>query len=228
VVYFNQMKHPVSFELEFKENTYPGKFIVIEGIEASGKTTQAELLVKKLEKENKVFHTKNPTNSFIGEVIRKNLLSGETKVPPIALQYLFSADREIQQQEIIESLKKGEIVVSDRYFWSSVAYGAADIEIDYDNSVNISLTAFSLLSMYHQFILPDITFYLNISVAEAENRINASDKHREIYDNSKTNEKVKKGYDWLIEKFPEQFTFIDAGRSVDEISQNLLGVVSKK
>lgn len=215
-------KYHVKFDLDFKRNTYPGKFIVIEGIEASGKTTQANLIVEILKKKSKVFATKNPTDSFVGDFIRKSLLAGKVRIPPISLQYLFGADREIQHQDIVERLKKGEIVISDRYFWSSVAYGAADIETDYENFANLSLTAFSLLSMYHQFIVPDITFFLDVSLKVAGKRMSKSEKHTEIYDNKQMNVKVKKGYDWLIKKFPEEFTIINAEKSVKEVTEEIL------
>ena len=59
--------------------------------------------------------------------------------PPVAYQYLFAADREIQQEEIIGYLKEGKAVISDRYFWSSVAYGIADREgMDYEDWENVS------------------------------------------------------------------------------------------
>lgn len=218
-------KYHVEFDIDFKRNEYPGKFVVIEGIEASGKTTQAKLVAEILGKEKSVFSTKNPTDSFVGDFIRQSLLAGKVRIPPISLQYLFGADREIQQQEIIERLKKGEIVISDRYFWSSVAYGAADIKTDYDNAMNLSLTSFSLLSMYHQFIVPDLTFFLDISLDEALKRLSSSEKHTEIYDNKEMNIKVKKGYDWLIQKFPEEFTLIDAEKPVDEVMKEILGKI---
>lgn len=221
------MKYNVEFDIDFKRNPYPGKFIALEGIEASGKTTHTQMVGDILQKFHKVFLTKNPTNSFVGDFIRQNLLAGKVRIPPISLQYLFGADRKIQQQEIIERLKKGEIVISDRYFWSSVAYGAADIETDYDNFANLSLTAFSLLSMYHQFIVPDITFFLDISLEEAEERMSKSKKHKEIYDNKEMNIKVKKGYDWLIKKFPDEFTILDAEESVEKVTDEIVEKIKK-
>lgn len=216
------MKYNVNFDIDFKRNTYPGKLIVLEGIEACGKTSHTQMVGDILQKTHKVFLTKNPTNSFVGDFIRQNLLAGKVRIPPISLQYLFGADREIQQQEIIERLKKGEIVISDRYFWSSVAYGTADMETDYENFANLSLTAFSLLSMYHQFIVPDVTFFLDISLEEAEKRMSKSKKHTEIYDNKEMNVKVKKGYDWLIKKFPDEFTILNAEKSAEKVTEEII------
>lgn len=218
------MKQHVSFDLDFRRNEFPGKFIVLEGIEASGKTTQ----VRKLgEKFPDAVLTKNPTESQIGKLIRNEVLGGHSSIPPVAYQYLFAADREIQQEEIIGYLKEGKTVISDRYFWSSVAYGIADREeMDYEDWENVSLVAFSILSMYHQFVLPDLTIYLDISLEESLRRMEGSAKHTEIYDNHEMNVKIKKGYKWLLEKFPEEFKVISAEKSEEKLTEELVSLVS--
>lgn len=220
------MKYKVSFELDFKRNSYPGKFIALEGIEASGKTTQVKLLGEKI--KNSVL-IKNPTDdNEIGIFIRNEVLSGKSDIPPVAYQYLFAADRAIQQQQIIDFLKEGKTVISDRYLWSSVAYGIADREgLDYENWEEVTLVAFSALSMYHQFLMPDMTIYLDISLGESLKRIKGSEKHTEIYDNHKMNTKIQKGYKWLMEKFPEEFTIVDGDgeKSEEEINGNILKLI---
>ena len=221
------MKYHIEFDLDFKRNKYPGKFIALEGIEASGKTTQVVKLGGKI---RDAILTKNPTDGEIGSFIRREVLGGKTKIPPVAYQYLFAADREIQQQEIIELLKAGKTVISDRYMWSSVAYGIADREgLDYKNWENVSLVALSALSMYHQFLLPDLTIYLDISIEESLRRIKGSAKHTEIYDNHKMNIKIEKGYRWLMEKFPKEFVTVDGDgkRSEEEITGEILGLIEK-
>ena len=120
------MKYPIDFELEFQRHNYPGKLIALEGIDGSGKTTQALELVESLKKEGiKTVYTKEPTDGEIGKMIRR-ILTGEKNFEPVSFQYLFAADRVEHQEEIIGFLKKGKIVVSDRYFWSSIPYGATD------------------------------------------------------------------------------------------------------
>ena len=218
------MKQHVSFDIDFKRNTYPGKFIVLEGIEASGKTTQVARLGKEFPD---AVLTKNPTDSQIGSLIRNEVLGGHSTIPPVAYQYLFAADREIQQAEILGYLKKGKTVISDRYFWSSVAYGIADREgLDYSDWENVSLTSFSILSMYHQFVLPDISIYLEISLDESLKRIRGSKKHTEIYDNPKMNVKIKKGYKWLLEKFPQEFKIVSAEKSEGKLTEELVSLVA--
>lgn len=216
-------KYHVEFDLDFKRNTYPGKFIVLEGIEASGKTTQVKNLGKFF--PNAIL-TKNPTDGQIGSFIRSEVLGGHTDIPPVAYQYLFSADREIFQQDLIKYLKAGKTVICDRYFWSSVSYGLADRwEQDYENWENVSLVSLSILSMYHQFIVPDLTIYLDITLQESLERLKGSSKHTEIYDNHETNIKVKKGYDFLIEKFPDEIKVVDGLGSIDEVGGRVISKV---
>lgn len=219
------MKQHVSFDIDFRRNEYPGKFIVLEGIEASGKTTQ----VKRLgEKFPDAVLTKNPTDSKIGRLIREDVLGGNSNIPPVAYQYLFAADREIQQEEIISHLKEGKTVISDRYFWSSVAYGIADRQgLDYEDWENVSLVAFSILSMYHQFVLPDMTIYLDISLEDALKRMTSSEKHTEIYDNPQVNVRVKEGYKWLLEKFPQEFKIVDAGKNEEEVTNEIAKLIDE-
>ena len=219
------MRYHVEFDLDFERNPYPGKFIVLEGIEASGKTTQANLLSEKFPE---AYHTKNPTDGEIGKFIRERVLGGHSDIPPVAYQYLFSADREIQSQDIIRNLKAGKTVISDRYFWSSVAYGIADREgLDYENWENVSLVALSLLSMYHQFIIPDLSIYLDVSIEESLRRLKGSKKHTEIYDNHETNVKVKKGYEWLIKKFPDELKVVDGNRPEEQVTKEILSLIEK-
>jgi dTMP kinase len=223
------MKYRVTFDLDFKRNEYPGKFIVLEGIEASGKTTQVKRLGEILSRTQTTFTTKNPTDNEIGTYIRNEILTGNKKhIPPVSYQYLFAADRVIQQVDLIERLKRGETVISDRYFWSSVAYGIADREgTDYTTWEEVSVTALSLLSMYHQFILPDLSIYLDVSLEESLQRISGSAKHTEIYDNHQMNIKIKKGYDWLFKTFPNEITVVNGEKPLDEITKEIIELIGK-
>jgi dTMP kinase len=219
------MNYHVSFNLDFKRNPYKGKFIALEGLDGSGKTVQAKLLAENLiKKGQKVFLTKNPTDGEIGKFIRQ-ILQGKIVVPSVAFQYLFSADRQTQQLEIIDHLERSEIVISDRYFWSSVAYGIADKEdADYKNQLMLELISQSILSMYNQFIVPDTTFYLQVSIKTGLSRRHDSEKERELYENIEKMEKAQKGYNWLLQEFPKEFTIVDGEKSIKEIQKDILGI----
>lgn len=213
------MKHTISFELEFRTNPYPGKLIVVEGIDGSGKTTQAKEVVKMLNKKgHDAAYTKEPTDQLIGQFIREKILSGKYAINPLALQYLFNADRVMHMEKMEEFLKKGKTIVMDRYFWSSVAYALADLP----NVKDWYLVSFSVLSFYHQFIAPDKTFFLDISLTTALERIKQSGKHAEIYDNGQALPKIAENYTKLIQAFPEMFTMINGNRKQAEITEEIV------
>lgn len=217
------MNYHIEFDLDFKRNTYPGKFIALEGIDGSGKTIQSKLLAESLIKKGKeVFLTKNPTDSPLGKFIRK-MLQGKIDIPLVSFQYIFSADRQIQQLDIVEHLKKGDTVISDRYFWSSVAYGVADKEgVDYENSAKQEVIAQSILSMYNQFIVPDATFYLDASIKTGLSRRHDTDKEKELYENTEKLKKIEKGYKWLLQEFPKEFAIINAERTKKEVHKEIM------
>ncbi|OGH05271.1 MAG: dTMP kinase [Candidatus Levybacteria bacterium RBG_16_35_11] len=222
------MKHKIQFELEFKKNTYPGKLIAFEGMDASGKTTQAKRLANYLtEKGEKVFLTKNPTREGeIGVLIHK-ILQKQVKVPSVAIQYLYSADREVQQIEIVERLKKGETVITDRYFWSAVPYGLADLkDASVEDAAKIILVAQSILSHYHGFIIPDYTFYLEVSVNEAVKRLSEMHKIKEIYEEKELFERVKQGYDFLIGEFKDEIIVINGERDEEEVTEEIAKILN--
>ncbi len=217
------MRYPISFSISFNKNKLNGILIAVEGIDGSGKTTQAQELVKNLKKEGyKAIYTKEPTDEPTGRLIRE-VLAGNIKVPPLSLQYLFCADRGVHQWELEKYLKKGYIVVTDRYFWSAVAYGISDLS----GTPDYYLTAFSILSMYHRFMSPNFTFFLDVSVKEAFKRISKSEKHGEIYDKKEKLTKIKSAYALLSEKFEKEFTMVDGEGDVETVQKDLLKRVMK-
>lgn len=219
------MQYHISFDLDFRRNPYPGKFVVIEGIDGSGKTTQAKIVAEKVDN---AIYTKEPTVGPIGQFIRKAISGKEEELPSVALQHLLSADRAVHEEEVKKLLEQGKTVVSDRYLWSSVAYGMADREeFDYEDG-KILLVAQSILSAYHQFILPDLTLYLDVSVDVALERLDQMDKSRELYETRDKLEKIHKGYKWLIEQFPKEITVVDGERSVEEVTADLLQKIQTK
>ena len=219
------MKYKVNFSMDFKRNPYKGKFFAIEGIDGSGKTIQTQKVVEALKKKGyKVVQTKEPTDGLIGKFIKTEVLSGKIKLPPVAMQYLFSADRSDHQKEIEEDLKKGYIIVTDRYFWSAVCYGIADLKQVSD----YYLTVLSVLSPYNRFLAPDETYFLDIPIKTALARINSSSKHNEIYDNEYKLKKIKKAYDFLRKKFAKEFVVINAYKTIEEVTRDLLQRIEAK
>jgi dTMP kinase len=222
------MKYKINFEIDFKHNSFPGKLIAFEGIDASGKSTQVKKLSEFLkQKGEEVFLTKNPTREHeIGTLIHK-ILQKEIKVPPVAIQYLYSADRAVQEIYVTERLKKGETVITDRYFWSTIPYGLADLkDASIEDTAKIRLVADSLLSHYHGFILPNYTFYLEVSVETALQRLNKMDKFKEIYEEKASIERVKAGYDFLVEKFKDEIIVINGEQPEEKVTEEIISHLS--
>lgn len=221
------MKYHVEFDIDFKRNPYKGLYIAVEGIDGSGKSEQVERLAEHFRKQGKeVVITSEPRKegSIFSEMIHKMLL-GEIKLSPIALQYLFTADRvENQRLTVIPALESGKVVISHRAFWSVLPYAVSDLEEKtYANTAQFLLAANSLLSQYHQFIVADQTFYLDVPVDLAMERLaGRTDKQPEFYEKE---EKLKKhviGYEWLLKTFPKEFTRIDGKKDISEVTKEII------
>lgn len=226
------MKYHAELDIDLKRNPYKGLYICLEGIDGSGKTTQVEELAKYFEKKGKsVIRTREPRKEgIIGDIIQK-VLTGKVKASSVALQYLFSADRSLHHEEIvIPALKSGKVVISDRCFWSAVVYGILDrMAKNYDYEMaDVLLASQSILSMYHQFLVPDYTFLLRVSLRTAMSRIAKKDDVKEIYENREKLKKVIEGYDWLSKKFQKEITVADGEGRVDEVTEKLICKLDRK
>ncbi|MBI5045212.1 MAG: dTMP kinase [Candidatus Levybacteria bacterium] len=220
------MKYHIEFDIDFRRNPYNGSFIALEGIDGSGKSTQAQLLKEALEKKNRKVVVKNPFEGEIGAFVR-TILAGEKRVSAISLQYLISANRAAQQEEIIKDLKDGCDVIIDRYFWSAVAYAILDHpSIDKKDMKQWLLIGQSILSHYHQFLLPDMTFFLDISSRTATKRLDSMEKEKEIYEEESKIKKIEKIYEWLVGEFPKEFVTVNGEQPIEKVTQELLMHIS--
>src|SRR4030065_2306030 len=99
-----------------------GVFMVIEGLDGSGKTTQAKLLAEKLSRIHRAVYTAEPSRGKIGAFIRERCLYGEKRLATTVEALLFAADRiEHVENEIKPAMAQGRLVICDRYFYSSLA-----------------------------------------------------------------------------------------------------------
>ena len=189
------------------------KFIVFEGIDGSGKTTQSKLLSKKINGK----YTFEPTDGDIGKYIRK-ILSGK-KCEKEALALLFAADRVEHVVDIEQDLKKSHIVC-DRYVYSSIVYQSIQ-GIDLDFIVNINRFAKK----------PDVMIFLDVNIDESFKRMGGRSK--EIFENKDTLEKVKKKYYEIIEKrlFEPKYGYIvvdTTDKNIDEVHDEIMEELREK
>ncbi|MBA7610799.1 Thymidylate kinase [subsurface metagenome] len=202
-----------------------GIFITFEGIDGSGKDTQAKLLAKYFKnKRYSVIRTREPGGTSIGEKIRKILLSPKiSRVDQRAEVLLFAASRaQIVSNIIKPALEKGKIVISNRYVDSSYAYQGIARKMGLDWVIEINKWA-------TQGLLPDITFFLDIPEELGLKRV---DKSRNIRDKIEKDgeifqKKVRKGYYKLAKLFPERYRVIDANRNEDLIQKDIRKEVDK-
>ncbi len=205
-----------------------GLFITLEGGEGSGKSTQGKMLTSHLqEKGHRVVWTKEPGGTDIGQALRKVVMSNRhgDMVPETEL-LIYLADRaQHVKSKILPAIQKGEIVISDRYHDSSVAYQ------HFARGVPITTLNF-LFQKLAGGIIPDITFILDISPEAAMKRI----EKRTISDPdslSKFEEealsfhrKVRQGFLEIAEKEPDRVKIIPADQPRNEIFNQILSFLN--
>lgn len=226
------MRYTVKFDLELKKNIYGGLYIALEGIDGSGKTTQVKELEKYFKSQGKeVVVSCEPTREGeVGELIHK-ILRGEIKIPRIFNQYLFSVDRGLNQQNfIIPALREGKVVLSDRSFWSSLAYGILDKETDESDVQKRDqlLVSLSILSMYHQFIVPDATVYLDVSAKTAMGRLDVLNKETEIYEKIDLLKRLEQTYNMIANEFSEVFLTVNGSMDKEKVTGEILQKLPSK
>ncbi len=200
-----------------------GKFIVFEGIDGSGKSTQARLAAEYLSFIGKKVHlTREPTTRPIGKLIRE-ALSGTFEVSEATMAAMFLADRidHIQNEEdgIIKLLNEGYTVISDRYFWSSFAYHSLTLDMDWVISIHEKVI---------KICPPDLTIYLDLNVASSLNRIDARNETQEIFENREVLTKVYNNYEQAFARYHDvlKITKVNADQGIEEIAAVIKDVLA--
>ncbi len=191
-----------------------GMLICIEGIDASGKTTQAKLLVKNLnEMGYEAVYTSEPTKGFFGQILRQKILYGNERVPAVVEALLFALDRlEHVEKEIKPALEKEKIVVSDRYLYSSIAYqGAAGLDPAWIEEIN------------RWAIKPDLAIYLDVP---AEVVIKRLKRKRSVMETLENQRRVRNVYLRLVKE--GMLLLVDGNRPIEEIEREILEIVMKR
>jgi dTMP kinase len=195
-----------------------GLFISFEGIDGVGKSTQADLLETWLSEQGKtVVRTLEPGGTDVGVEIRKILLHHKGDLAPRAEAALFAADRAHHvANKIRPALERGEIVITDRYFDSSVAYQGAGRDLSRTEVRDLSLWAVGGL-------LPQLTVLLDLPAEEARARRNKSGTEPDRLEREKIEffETVRSAYLDLAKAEPNRFLVVDASVSVEEMQSQI-------
>ena len=191
------------------------RFISFEGIDGAGKTTQIELLKKRLEKNNyKVKVFREPGGMEISESLRKIILNKSFDISSNTEMLLFLAARsELVTKVISPALEKGYYVICDRYIDSTVAYQGfgRNIDIKIINDLNKFVTL---------GLLPTVTFYLDIPVKTMILRKNKENNDRMENSGLKFFERVRSGY-FDLELKNNRFVKIDASQNIKKIETQI-------
>ena len=205
-----------------------GKFIVIEGIDGCGKTTQIEELSKWLPKsgllykDSKLIKTREPGGSLIGKKIRGLILDNNENYKPSSLAelLLYSADRAEHVSKIISpALKKNDWVISDRFSASTLAYQG------YGRSINLDIIK-NIESIVCQGEYPDITFFLEISPKESILRRKNKIPDRIESEGIKFLEKVNEGFKLIAKE--KNWKIISASQNIKTISDQIKETLIEK
>jgi dTMP kinase len=194
------------------------RFIVLEGGDGAGTTTQLKLIGEALRRAGAPYWTTSePTDRPEGLLIRR-ILSGELPRDPGTLARLFAADRNEHlkgEGGILERLGRGEIVVCDRYVLSSLAYQGVACGPELPAELNA------------EFPLPELLIYFELPPAQSLGRLGERER-LDIFERLPFQEKVRTAYRQALERFMTsgmRILRLDASRSVEEVSRDIIGAI---
>ncbi len=198
-------------------------FVVLEGIDGSGTTTQGNLLADALRRSGRtVLRTAEPSQGEVGALIRKALQHRtDGRLAPATVALLFAADRvDHCEREIGPALGRGDVVVCDRYLGSSLAFqvvdGAGEVDRVWVRTINRSI------------LEPDVSVLIDVPIDASSHRIERRGQPRERFERDETLRQVRERY---LEMFSGnaaglgRTVIIDGHRDRELVAYDVLGVV---
>lgn len=198
-------------------------FIVLEGLDGSGKTTQLEKIMNYIDlnfPDKKVIFTREPGGyeNIVGEQIRQVILNNEMDDYTRAL--LYAASRYEHQLQLKKWIEHGFIVICDRYIYSSLAYQSND---------ELSMEEIMQINRYDDIIKPDHVLFFRINIDTYRRRKEARSKERELDSiETKPDEfflKTITNYGKALEYELSKIIEIDANKSIEEVTSNTLNII---
>ena len=200
-------------------------FIVIEGVDGSGKSTQIELLKFRFKELNlKVMDTREPSDGPVGMLIR-NIMMNRMQADQSTLAALFLADRLDHINNPVNGMRNrlnnGFHIICSRYYFSSYAFQNEYVPIEWVVHCN---------SLCKSYLKPDMIIYLNVDPSTCIKRLNRGRVEIEMYENI---EKINKAHEGFLEAFErygqdENIRIIDGNKDVVQISEDIWQVVEKQ
>ncbi len=188
-----------------------GVFIVLEGVDGSGKSIQSRALSKSLERERHgVYLTAEPSRSAVGRLIRRAFLQAE-KVSPEVEALLFAADRSLHlRSEVRPALAAGKVVVCDRYMYASIAYqGAQGVDLRWLRELNRFAE------------MPDLAIYLDVPPEIALERI---ERKKSVMEKLDLQRRVREEYLKMVES--GELVKVDSTKTIEKVSDEIVALVS--
>jgi len=192
-----------------------GILIVFEGIDGTGKTTQAEILLDRLRKKDfETVYFQEPSMGKWGREIKKKAAFANSITPEEELDLFQKDRRENVEKNLKPALEKRKIVILDRYYFSTIAYqGARRIDRGFIRSINEEFV-----------VMPDLVFILDIDVKNGLQRIETRKKRDILFEQEEYLVKVRE----IFKSFNgENIIHIDGHKSIEEISNEIGAVVFK-
>ena len=197
-----------------------GRFIVLEGLDGSGKSTAAELLKQKLTQPGapEPFLTREPSDGPIGRLIRQ-ALTKEITLDPKTFTLLFAADRAVHTRQIEEILDSGRWVICDRYLGSTVAYQSASFGDSADWEWLLGMQKKSVIT-------PDLTILLDIDPEVSMARVSSRGEELSRFEKLDFQRRVRSAYLRLAEQLDYQI--VDASADEKQVAETVLEIMRKK
>jgi dTMP kinase len=198
-----------------------GLFIVLEGPDKSGKSTQARRLARALRARGlTVLHTREPGGTSVAEGVRAVLLNPRLRIDPVAELFLYEASRAQHVSEKIRpALARGEMVLCERFTMSTDAYQGFARGLGLKTTRTLNAVATGGLK-------PDLTFVLDMPIAEFDSRDQSRALDRLEREHASFRVKVRKGYRALAKSTPKT-VLIDATQPEEDIRRRIFAKVEK-
>ncbi|MDE1869965.1 MAG: dTMP kinase [Candidatus Micrarchaeota archaeon] len=195
-----------------------GKFVVVEGLEGSGKSTQIKLLQNSLRKKGEgcIFIKEPDYENRIGAFIKKELTNKEDPLDIIALQFTFVAARFEQFAKVTApALKEGKSVISDRNWFSTATHVAAFAPKPYSDLTWIA-------NVHSKLPLPDAVFYIGVPPEVASERINSRGDQKRRFDSLSSLIALENAYTELSKLYPQIWHRLNGNQSTEKVHAELL------